>query len=159
MSSESDRDDLVGMAYKPYLGDYEFAPIILKMELPYSIMKSRGKIIVNSSNVYYAPIINEENILLVEVYTDGNVTSPYYLSSEDGVQFDKAMDLVMREEEEITRKLINTVKVKLDKMYSRSMHFLVPILKYPEYNSIYGYIKSMIDNPETLIRETIWKRN
>lgn len=158
MSSESEKD-LIGKAYKPYLGDYEFAPIISRMELPYSIMKSRGKIVVNSSDVYYAPIINEENILLVEVYTEGNIISPYYLSSEDETQFNKAMDLVMRKEEEITRKLINTVKVKLDKMYSISMHFLVPILKYPEYDSINDYMKKLIDNPETLIRETIWKRN
>lgn len=112
MSSESEKD-LIGKAYKPYLGDYKFAPIILRMELPYSIMKSRGKVIVNTSNVYYAPIINEENILLVEVYTEGNITSPYYLSSEEGIQFDKAMDLVMRKEEEIIKKANEYSKGKI----------------------------------------------
>lgn len=55
--------------------------------------------------------------------------------------------------------LTNTVKVKLDKMYTRSMYFLASKLKYPEYNSINNYMKNLIDNPETLIRKTIWKKN
>lgn len=151
--------DLIGKAYKPFLGDYEFAPIILKMVLPYSIMKSRGKVIVNTRNVYYSPIINEKNILLTEVYTEGNVITPYLLSSEDKAQFNKALNLVMGKEEEIMKDLTNTVKVKLDKVYSMSMYFLASKLKYPEYNSINNYMKNLIDNPETLIRKTIWKKN
>lgn len=159
MSSESDRDDLVGKAYKPYLGDYGFAPIIVRLVLPYSIMKSRGKVRVNTSNVYYSPIISEKNILLTEVYIEGNVISPYLLLSEDKTQFNKAVNLVMGKEKEIMKDLTNTVKMKLDKMYTRSMYFLATKLKYPEYNSIYSYMKNLIDNPEALIRETIWKGN
>lgn len=158
MGCESD-EDLIGKAYKPYIGDYEFAPIIIRMVLPYSIMKSRGKVIVNTSDVYYSPIISERNILLVEVYTEGNIITPYLLLSEDKTQFNKALNLVMGKEEEIMKDLTNTVKVKLDKMYTRSMYFLTSKLKYPEYNSINGYMKNLIDNPEALIRETIWKKN
>lgn len=159
MSSESDRDDLIGEAYKPFLGDYEFSPIIVRLVLPYSIMKSRGKVRVNTSNVYYSPIISEKNILLTEVYTEGNIISPYLLLSEDKTQFNKAVNLVMGKEKEIMKDLTNTVKMKLDKMYTRSMYFLVSKLKYPEYDSIYSYMKNLIDNPETLIKETIWKKN
>lgn len=65
----------------------------------------------------------------------------------------------MGKEEEIMKDLTNTVKVKLDKMYAMSMYFLASKLKYPEYNSINNYMKNLIDNPETLIRKTIWKKN
>lgn len=149
-------DNLIGKAYKPLSGDYTFTPIIARVVLPYYIQKSNGRLLANISNVFYSIIIGEKSILIVEVYTGGNITTPHLLFDKDRIQFEEVTDLVMKKKDEITRKLINSIKIKLDKMYARTMYFLTPKLKYPEFHSIEGYIKNLMDNPESLIKEVIW---
>ena len=150
-------ENLIGRAYKPLIGDYTFIPIIARAVLPYYIQKSSGRLLANINNIFYSVIINGKNILIVEVYaSSGNITTPRLLFDKDRVQFEEVTDLVMKKKDEITRKLINTIKIKLDKMYTRTMYFLTPRLKYPELHSIEGYMKNLMDNPEALIKEVIW---
>lgn len=151
-------ENLIGRAYKPLIGDYTFIPIIARAVLPYYIQKSSGRLLANINNVFYSTIINGKNILIVEVYTGGNIITPHLLFDKDKMQFEEVTGLVMKKKDEITRKLINTIKIKLDKMYARTMYFLTPKLKYPELHSIEGYIKNMMDNPEALIKEVIWRK-
>ena len=154
---EKSEENLIGRAYKHLIGDYEFAPIIARAVLPYYIQKGSGKILANISNVFYSLIISEKNILIVEVYTGGNIITPHLLFDKDKMQFEEVTSLIMKKKDEITRKLINAIKIKLDKMYARTMYFLTPKLKYPELHSIEGYIKNLMDNPEALIKEVIWR--
>jgi hypothetical protein len=149
-------ENLIGRAYKPLIGDYTFIPIIARAVLPYYIQKSSGRLIASINNIFYSVIINGKNILIVEVYASGNITTPHLLFDKDRMQFEEVTSLIMKKKDEITRKLINTVKIKLDKMYARTMYFLTPRLKYPEFHSIECYIKNMMDNPEALIEEVIW---
>lgn len=151
-------ENLIGRAYKPLIGDYTFIPIIARAVLPYYIQKSSGRLLANIDNIYYSTIINGKNILIVEVYAGGNITTPHLLFDKDKMQFEEVTSLVMKKKDEITRKLINTIKIKLDKMYARMMYSLTPKLKYPEFHSIECYIKNMMDNPEALIKEVIWRK-
>lgn len=149
-------ESLIGKAYKPLLGDYTFIPIIARVVLPYYIQKSNGRLLANIGNVFYSIIIGEKSTLIVEVYTGGNITTPNLLFDKDRIQFEEITDLVMKKKDEITRKLINSIKIKLDKMYAKTMYFLTPKLKYPELLSIEGYIKNLMNNPESLVKEVIW---
>ena len=156
LTVDESEENLIGRAYKPLIGDYTYIPIIARAVLPYYIQKSSGRLLANINNIFYSVIINGRNILIVEAYTRGNITTPHLLFDKDRMQFEEVTSLIMRKKDEITRKLINTIKIKLDKMYARTMYFLTPRLKYPEFHSIECYIKNMMDNPEALIEEVIW---
>ena len=102
-------ENLIGRAYKPLIGDYTFIPIIARAVLPYYIQKSSGRLIASINNIFYSVIINGRNILIVEVYASGNITTPHLLFDKDRMQFEEVTSLIMKKKDEITRKLINTI--------------------------------------------------